>query len=68
MKSNQSEPSEEAKERDHKKLGKEFDLFAFSDSVGKGLPLWTPKGSIIRRELERVAALEETGFVVLAEC
>ena len=47
------------KERDHKKLGKELDLFAFSDSVGKGLPLFTPKGSIIRRELERFIVDEE---------
>lgn len=47
------------KERDHKKLGKELDLFAFSDAVGKGLPLFTPKGSIIRRELERFIVDEE---------
>ena len=47
------------KEHDHKKLGKELDLFAFSDSVGKGLPLFTPKGSIIRRELERFIVDEE---------
>ncbi|MGD0328337.1 MAG: threonine--tRNA ligase [Minisyncoccia bacterium] len=47
------------KERDHKKLGKELDLFAFSDSVGKGLPLFTPKGSVIRRELERFIIDEE---------
>jgi len=47
-------------ERDHKKLGKELDLFAFSDSVGKGLPLFTPKGSVIRRELERFIVDEET--------
>jgi threonyl-tRNA synthetase len=47
------------KDRDHKKLGKELDLFAFSDSVGKGLPLFTPKGSIIRRELERFVVDEE---------
>ena len=47
------------KERDHKKLGRELDLFAFSDSVGKGLPLFTPKGSIIRRELERFIVDEE---------
>ena len=46
-------------EHDHKKLGKELDLFAFSDSVGKGLPLFTPKGSIIRRELERFIVDEE---------
>jgi threonyl-tRNA synthetase len=46
-------------EHDHKKLGKELDLFAFSDSVGKGLPLFTPKGSVIRRELERFIVDEE---------
>jgi len=47
------------KERDHKRLGKELDLFTFSDSVGKGLPLFTPKGSVIRRELERFIVDEE---------
>lgn len=47
------------KERDHKKLGRELDLFTFSDSVGKGLPLFTPKGSVIRRELERFIVDEE---------
>ena len=47
------------KERDHKKLGRELDLFAFSDSVGKGLPLFTPRGSVIRRELERFIVDEE---------
>lgn len=52
--------SEEAeKERDHKKLGRELDLFTFSDAVGKGLPLFTPKGSVIRRELERFIVDEE---------
>lgn len=39
---------EEAKKRDHKKLGKELDLFVFSDLVGAGLPLWTPRGTLIR--------------------
>lgn len=39
---------EEAKKRDHKKLGAELDLFVFSDLVGPGLPLWTPKGTAIR--------------------
>jgi len=39
-------------ERDHKKLGRELDLFAFSDLVGSGLPLWTPKGTIVRQELD----------------
>lgn len=48
-----------AKERDHKKLGKELDLFVFSEVVGKGLPLWTPKGATIRRELERFIVDEE---------
>ena len=44
---------------DHKKLGKELDLFTFSDVVGKGLPLWTPKGAAIRREIERFIVDEE---------
>lgn len=43
---------EEAKKRDHKKLGKELDLFVFSDLVGSGLPLWTPKGTILRNLLD----------------
>ncbi len=43
---------EEAKKRDHKKLGKEQDLFVFSDLVGSGLPLWTPKGTVIRNLLD----------------
>jgi threonyl-tRNA synthetase len=44
---------------DHKRLGKELGLFVFSDTVGKGLPLFTPKGSVIRRELERFIVDEE---------
>jgi threonyl-tRNA synthetase len=43
---------EEAKRRDHRKLGKELGLFVFSDTVGPGLPLWTPKGTILRSTLE----------------
>lgn len=43
---------EEAKQRDHRKLGKELDLFTFSELVGAGLPLFTPRGTIMRRELE----------------
>lgn len=43
---------EEAQKRDHKKLGKELDLFLFSDLVGSGLPLWTPKGTIVRNLLD----------------
>lgn len=46
-------------ERDHKKLGKELDLFTFSDTVGKGLPLFTPKGAAIRHELEKLVIEEE---------
>jgi threonyl-tRNA synthetase len=38
---------EEAKKRDHRKLGKEMDLFSFSDLVGSGLPLYSPKGAFI---------------------
>ena len=43
---------EEAKKRDHRKLGKELDLFTFSELVGSGLPLWTPKGTIVRNQLD----------------
>jgi len=43
---------EEAEKRDHRKLGKELDLFTFSDLVGSGLPLWTPKGTTLRHILE----------------
>jgi threonyl-tRNA synthetase len=43
---------EEAKKRDHRKLGQELDLFVFSDLVGAGLPLFTPRGTILRRKLD----------------
>jgi threonyl-tRNA synthetase len=43
---------EEAKKRDHRKLGKELDLFHFSEKVGQGLPLWLPKGAALRARLE----------------
>lgn len=43
---------EEAKKRDHRKLGKELELFAFSEKVGMGLPLWLPKGALLRERLE----------------
>jgi len=43
---------EEAKRRDHRKLGQELDLFTFSEKVGKGLPLWLPKGAMLRERLE----------------
>jgi threonyl-tRNA synthetase len=50
---------EEAKKRDHKKLGVDLDLFTFSDLVGGGLPMFTPKGTVVREELENfVQALQ----------
>ena len=44
---------EEAKKRDHRKLGKELELFTFSEKVGMGLPLWLPKGTMLRERLEQ---------------
>ncbi|NLU95808.1 threonine--tRNA ligase [Chitinophaga sp. Ak27] len=44
---------EEAKKRDHRKLGKELELFAFSEKVGLGLPMWLPKGAMLRERLQR---------------
>lgn len=44
---------EEAKQRDHRKLGKEMDLFLTSELVGPGLPLWTPRGTLLRNTLDR---------------
>lgn len=46
---------EEAKKRDHRKLGKELEIFFFDDEVGPGLPLWLPKGAVIIEELEKLA-------------
>ncbi len=46
---------EEAKKRDHRKLGKELDIYTFSDEVGPGLPLWLPNGGIMIEELEKLA-------------
>jgi threonyl-tRNA synthetase len=46
---------EEAKKRDHRKLGKELDIFAFDEEVGPGLPLWLPNGAVIIEELEQLA-------------
>jgi threonyl-tRNA synthetase len=51
---------EEAKRRDHRKIGKEMDLFSFSDIVGPGLPLWSPKGTVIVEELEKLAKETES--------
>ncbi len=51
---------EEAKKRDHRKIGKEMELFCFDDDVGPGLPMWMPKGTVILEELEKLA--KETEF------
>ncbi|GGH38805.1 threonyl-tRNA synthetase [Mangrovimonas yunxiaonensis] len=55
---------EEAKKRDHRKLGKELELFAFSQKVGQGLPLWLPKGAALRERLENFlkAAQKKAGY------
>jgi len=50
----------EAEKRDHRKLGAELDLFHFDESIGKGLPIWLPKGNIIKEELEKWAKDTET--------
>ncbi len=50
---------EEAKKRDHRKLGKELDLFTFSDMVGSGMPLYSPKGALIRRLLNNYIEEEQ---------
>jgi len=56
---------EEAKKRDHRKLGKELELFAFSEKVGSGLPLWLPKGAMLRERLQQFLqkAQLETGYL-----
>lgn len=43
---------EEAKQRDHRKIGRDLELFAFSQNVGQGLPLWLPRGAVLRQQLE----------------
>lgn len=50
---------EEAKKRDHRKLGKDLELFTFDDEVGAGLPLWLPKGAVIVEQLEALAKKKE---------
>ncbi len=59
---------EEAKKRDHRKLGKELDLFTFSDKVGPGLPLWMPKGTALRERLINFmkVAQEESGYELVS--
>lgn len=51
---------EEAKKRDHRKLGKELELFAFSEKVGSGLPLWLPKGAMLRERLQQFLQKAQT--------
>ena len=51
--SNYIKQQEELKKRDHRKIGKELELFTFSEDIGPGLPLWLPKGTIIKDELEK---------------
>ncbi len=51
---------EEAKKRDHRKIGREMELFCFDDDVGPGLPLWLPRGAVLIEELEKLA--KETEF------
>ena len=53
------EQVEEAKKRDHRKLGKELELFTFSERVGLGLPLWLPKGTMLRERLEQFLRKEQ---------
>lgn len=50
---------EEAKKRDHRKIGKEMEIFTFDDEVGQGLPLWLPNGGVMIEELERLAKTTE---------
>lgn len=59
---------EEAKKRDHRKLGKEMELFAFSAKVGQGLPLWLPKGAALRDRLEQFLkkAQKKAGYEMVA--
>ena len=53
---------EEAKKRDHRKIGKEMDLFMFSDTVGKGLPMWLPKGTALRLRLQEFLRRIQTRY------
>src|SRR3989344_7835964 len=58
------EDTDKLGESDHRRLGKELDLFVFSDLVGPGLPLWTPRGTVLRQELDRFVQemRDEVGF------
>ncbi len=58
---------EEAKKRDHRKLGKELGIFTMDDDVGPGLALWMPNGTIIIEELEKLAKGNRTSRQVIKE-
>ncbi len=55
---------EEAKKRDHRKIGKEMDLFMFTDMVGKGLPMWLPKGTALRIRLQDFLRLSRPVMII----
>lgn len=59
---------EEARKRDHRKLGQELDLFIFSDLIGPGLPLWTPRGTVLRKQLDNFVQelRDEYGYMEVA--
>ena len=59
---------EEAKKRDHRKLGKELEIFFFSEEIGPGMPFWLPNGTSMRKELEKLAIEEERkdGYVSIS--
>ena len=61
---NKMDETRKLEENDHRRLGRELDLFVFSDLVGAGLPLWTPRGTIVRQELDRFVQemRDEYGF------
>ena len=60
---------EEAKKRDHRKLGKELEIYIIDDDVGPGLPLWLPRGAAMIEELEKLAKETEfaAGYADIAE-
>ena len=53
---------EEAKKRDHKKIGKEMELYMIDEMIGKGLPVWLPNGEILKSEIERFIIRDEEHY------
>mgnify|MGYP005721559419 FL=1 len=53
---------EEASKRDHKKIGKEMELYMIDEKIGKGLPVWLPNGEILKSEIERYAIETEESY------